>query len=191
MDIRKKVAKYSLISTIMQVITLMFILGVLIMSVVLVFYLGGFIGDSVGLTENIKPDDVTAGWAVLFGAAGSVIGVLAGVVLIFLIIMLIGPLIAGIVVVIYGIRTYKKRDSADFARRVKNDSIVKVVINAVIIILSLFTMPSSGSIKAFIAQLDDMAKVLFFDIPAIVTVVLSILVLRNIKYIEELPDNFL
>lgn len=191
MDIRKKVAKYSLISTIVQVITLMFILGVLIMSVVLVFYLGGFIGDSVGLTENIKPDDVTAGWAVLFGAAGSVIGVLAGVVLIFFIIMLIGPLIAGIVVVIYGIRTYKKRDSADFARRVKNDSIVKVVINAVIIILSLFTMPSSGSIKAFIAQLDDMAKVLFFDIPAIVTVVLSILVLRNIKYIEELPDNFL
>lgn len=191
MDIRKKVAKYSLISTIMQVITLMFILGVLIMSVVLVFYLGGFIGDSVGLTENIKPDDVTAGWTVLFGAAGSVIGVLAGVMLIFLIIMLIGPLIAGIVVVIYGIRTYKKRDSADFARRVKNDSIVKVVINAVIIILSLFTMPSSGSIKAFIAQLDYMAKVLFFDIPAIVTVVLSILVLRNIKYIEELPDIFL
>lgn len=192
MDIRKKVAKYSLISTIMQGITLLFIIGVMIMSVViLVFYLGGFIGDSVGLTENIKPDDVTAGWAVLFGAAGSLIGVLAGVMLICLIIMLIGPLIAGIVVLIYGIRTYNKRDSVDFARRVKNDSIVKLVINAVIIILSLFTMQESDSIKAFIAQLDDMAMVLVFDIPAIVTVVLSILVLRNIKYIEEPADDFL
>ena len=192
MDIRKKVAKYSLISTIMQGITLLFIIGVMIMSVViLVFYLGGFIGDSVGLTENIKPDDVTAGWAVLFGAAGSLIGVLAGVMLICLIIMLIGPLIAGIVVLIYGIRTYNKRDSVDFARRVKNDSILKLVINAVIIILSLFTMQESDSIKAFIAQLDDMAMVLVFDIPAIVTVVLSILVLRNIKYIEEPADDFL
>ena len=175
----------------MQGITLLFIVGVMIMSVVLVFYLGGFIGDSVGLTENINPDDVTAGWAVLFGAAGSVIGVLAGVLLIFLIIMLIGPLIAGIVVLIYGIRTYKKRDSAEFTRRVKNDSIVKLVINAVIIILSLFTMPQSESIKAFIAQLDNMAMVLVFDIPAIVSVVLSILVLRNIKYIEEPADDFL
>ena len=176
----------------MQGITLLFIIGVMIMSVViLVFYLGGFIGDSVGLTENIKPDDVTAGWAVLFGAAGSLIGVLAGVMLICLIIMLIGPLIAGIVVLIYGIRTYNKRDSVDFARRVKNDSILKLVINAVIIILSLFTMQESDSIKAFIAQLDDMAMVLVFDIPAIVTVVLSILVLRNIKYIEEPADDFL
>ncbi len=191
MDIREKITKYSLISTIMQGITLLFIVGVMIMSVVLVFYLGGFIGDSVGLTENINPDDVTAGWAVLFGAAGSVIGVLAGVLLIFLIIMLIGPLIAGIVVLIYGIRTYKKRDSAEFTRRVKNDSIVKLVINAVIIILSLFTMPQSESIKAFIAQLDNMAMVLVFDIPAIVSVVLSILVLRNIKYIEEPADDFL
>ena len=191
MDIREKITKYSLISTIMQGITLLFIVGVMIMSVVLVFYLGGFIGDSVGLTENINPDDVTAGWAVLFGAAGSVIGVLAGVFLIFLIIMLIGPLIAGIVVLIYGIRTYKKRDSAEFTRRVKNDSIVKLVINAVIIILSLFTMPQSESIKAFIAQLDNMAMVLVFDIPAIVSVVLSILVLRNIKYIEEPADDFL
>jgi len=190
MDIRKKVAKYSLISTIMQGITLLFIVGVLIMAVVVVFYLGGFIGDSVGLTQDVKPDDVTAGWAVLFGAAGSVIGVLAGIILVFLIIMLIGPLIAGIVVLIYGISTYKKRDSADFARRVKNDSIVKLVINAVIIILSLITMPSSGSMKAFIAQLDEMAKVLVFDIPAIVTVVISILVLRNIKYIDGPSDDF-
>lgn len=191
MDIRKKVARYSLLSTIMQGIMLLFIVCVLVMAIVLVFYLGGFIGDSAGLTQNVKPDDVTAGWAVLFGAAGSVIGVLAGVVLVFLIIMLIGPLIAEIVVLIYGIRTYKKRDSADFARRVKNDSIIKLLINAVIIIISLFTMPSSESIKAFVAQLDEMAKMLVFDIPAIVTVVLSILVLRDIKYIEEPSDDFL
>mgnify|MGYP003480718587 FL=1 len=52
-------------------------------------------------------------------------------------------------------------------------------------------MQESDSIKAFIAQLDDMAMVLVFDIPAIVTVVLSILVLRNIKYIEEPADDFL
>lgn len=191
MDIRKRVAKYSLISTIMQGITLLFIIGVLIMSVVLVFYLGGFIGDSAGLTQNVKPDDVTAGWAILFGAAGSVIGVLAGIILVFLIIMLIGPLIAGIVVLIYGIRTYKQRDSVDFERRVKNDSIVKLVINAVIIILSLFTMPTSGSIKAFVAQLDEMAKILVFDIPAIIAVVLSILVLRNIKYMDEPSDEIM
>lgn len=191
MDIRKKVAKYSLLSTIIQGMMLLFFVCVLIMAIVLVFYLGGFIGDSAGLTQNVKPDDVTAGWAVLFGAAGSVIGVLAGVVLVFLIIMLIGPLFAEIVVFIYGIRTYKKRDSADFVRRVKNDSIIKIVINAVIIIMSLFTMPSSESIKAFVAQLDEMAKVLVFDIPAIVTVVLSILVLRDIKYIEEPSDDFL
>lgn len=191
MDIRKKVAKYSLLSTILQGIMLLFLVCVLIMAVVLVFYLGGFIGDSAGLTQNVKPDDVTAGWAVLFGAAGSVIGVLAGIILVFLIIMLIGPLIAEIVVLIYGIHTYKKRDSSDFARRVKNDSIIKLVINAVIIIMSLFTMPSSDSIKAFVAQLDEMAKVLVFDIPAIVTVVLSILVLRDIKYMEEPSDDFL
>ena len=175
----------------MQGITLLFIIGVLIMSVVLVFYLGGFIGDSAGLTQNVKPDDVTAGWAILFGAAGSVIGVLAGIILVFLIIMLIGPLIAGIVVLIYGIRTYKQRDSVDFERRVKNDSIVKLVINAVIIILSLFTMPTSGSIKAFVAQLDEMAKILVFDIPAIIAVVLSILVLRNIKHMDEPSDEIM
>ncbi len=189
MDIRKKVARYSLLSTIMQGITLLFIVSVLIMAVVLIFYLGGFIGNSAGLTQNVNPDDVTAGWQVLFGAAGSVIGVLAGIILFFAIIMLIGPLIAGIVILIYGIRTYKKRDTVDFPRMVKNDSIIKLVINAVIIILSLFTMPSSESVKAFVTQLDEMVLVLVYDIPAIVTVILSIMALRNIKCIEELPDD--
>lgn len=189
MDNRKKVAQYSLISTIMQGIMLVFIVSVLVMAIVLIFYLGGFIGDSAGLTQNVNPDDVTAGWAVLFGAAGSVIGVLAGIILIVLSVILIGPLIAGIVVLSYGIHTYKRRESIDFARRVKNDSIIKLVINAVIIILSLFTMPSSGSVKSFIAQLDEMAMILVFDIPAIVTVILSIMALRKVKDIEVLPQE--
>lgn len=189
MDNRKKVAQYSLISTIMQGIMLVFIVSVLVMAIVLIFYLGGFIGDSAGLTQNVNPDDVTAGWVVLFGAAGSVIGVLAGIILIVLSVILIGPLIAGIVVLIYGIHTYKRRESIDFARRVKNDSIIKLVINAVIIILSLFTMPSSGSVKSFIAQLDEMAMILVFDIPAIVTVILSIMALRKVKDIEVLPQE--
>ncbi len=189
MDNRKKVAQYSLISTIMQGIMLVFIVSVLVMAIVLIFYLGGFIGDSAGLMQNVNPDDVTAGWAVLFGAAGSVIGVLAGIILIVLSVILIGPLIAAIVVLIYGIHTYKRRESIDFARRVKNDSIIKLVINAVIIILSLFTMPSSGSVKSFIAQLDEMAMILVFDIPAIVTVILSIMALRKVKDIEVHPQE--
>lgn len=189
MDIRKKVARYSLLSTIMQGIMLLFIISVLVIAVVLIFYLGGFIGASAGLTQNVNPDDVTAGWAVLFGAAGSMIGVLTGIILFFVSIMLIGPLIAGIVVLIYGIRTYKKRDTVDFTWMVKNDSIVKLVISAAMIILSIFMMPSPESVKAFVAQLDELALILVFDIPAIVMVILSIMALRDIKYIEELPDD--
>lgn len=188
MDIRKKVAQYSLISTIMQGITLFVIVGLLIMMGILFFYLSGFITDSAGLAQNVNPDDVTAGWAVLFGAAGGLVGVLAGIILVFACIILIGPLIAEIVVFIYGIRTYKKRDSADFTRMVKNDSIIKLVVSAVVIIVSIFCMPSSGSVKSFVAQLDELIRIVVFDIPAIISVILSITVLRNIKNIEELAN---
>lgn len=190
MDKRNKVARFSLVSTIMQGISLFFIVGLLILLVALTFSLGGFIGESAGLMENVNPDDVTAGWQVLFGAAGSFFGVMAGIFLIGVSILLVGPMIAEIVAIIYGIRTYKKRGTADFKRMVKNDSIVKLVIHAVIVIVGLFSMPEFGSVKSFLAQLGEMLLVLVFCAPSITTVIMSIMALCNIKYIEELPDGY-
>jgi len=162
MDKRNKVARFSLVSTIMQGISLFFIVGLLILLVALTFSLGGFIGESAGLMENVNPEDVTAGWQVLFGAAGSFFGVIAGIVLVFAALLLVGPMLAEIVAMIYGIRTYKKRDTVDFKRMVKNDSIVKLVIHAVIVIVGLYSIPTSGSIKSFIAQLGELLLVLVF-----------------------------
>ena len=190
MDKRNKVARFSLVSTIMQGISLFFIVGLLILLVALTFSLGGFIGESAGLMENVNPEDVTAGWQVLFGAAGSFFGVMVGIILIFAAILLVGPMLAEIVAMIYGIRTYKKRDTVDFKRMVKNDSIVKLVIHAVIVIVGLYSIPTSGSIKSFIAQLGELLLVLVFCAPSITTVIMSIMVLCNIKYIEELPDGY-
>ena len=190
MDKRNKVARFSLVSTIMQGISLFFIVGLLILLVALTFSLGGFIGESAGLMENVNPEDVTAGWQVLFGAAGSFFGVMVGIILIFVAILLVGPILAEIVAMIYGIRTYKKRDTVDFKRMVKNDSIVKLVIHAVIVIVGLYSIPTSGSIKSFIAQLGELLWVLVFCAPSITTVIMSIMALCNIKYIEELPDGY-
>lgn len=190
MDKRNKVARFSLVSTIMQGISLFFIVGLLILLVALTFSLGGFIGESAGLMENVNPEDVTAGWQVLFGAAGSFFGVMVGIILIFAAILLVGPMLAEIVAMIYGIRTYKKRDTVDFKRMVKNDSIVKLVIHAVIVIVGLYSIPTSGSIKSFIAQLGELLLVLVFCAPSITTVIMSIMALCNIKYIEELPDGY-
>jgi len=190
MDKRNKVARFSLVSTIMQGISLFFIVGLLILLVALTFSLGGFIGESAGLMENVNPEDVTAGWQVLFGAAGSFFGVIAGIVLVFAALLLVGPMLAEIVAMIYGIRTYKKRDTVDFKRMVKNDSIVKLVIHAVIVIVGLYSIPTSGSIKSFIAQLGELLLVLVFCAPSITTVIMSIMALCNIKYIEELPDGY-
>lgn len=190
MDKRNKVARFSLVSTIMQGISLFFIVGLLILLVALTFSLGGFIGESAGLMENVNPEDVTAGWQVLFGAAGSFFGVMVGIILIFAAILLVGPILAEIVAMIYGIRTYKKRDTVDFKRMVKNDSIVKLVIHAVIVIVGLYSIPTSGSIKSFIAQLGELLLVLVFCAPSITTVIMSIMALCNIKYIEELPDGY-
>ena len=190
MDKRNKVARFSLVSTIMQGISLFFIVGLLILLVALTFSLGGFIGESAGLMENVNPEDVTAGWQVLFGAAGSFFGVMVGIILIFVAILLVGPMLAEIVAMIYGIRTYKKRDTVDFKRMVKNDSIVKLVIHAVIVIVGLYSIPTSGSIKSFIAQLGELLLVLVFCAPSITTVIMSIMALCNIKYIEELPDGY-
>lgn len=187
---REKVVRYSLISTIMQGISLLFFTGLLIILVVLTFSLSGFIGDSAGLMENINPDDVTAGWQVLFGAAGSFFGVMAGIILVFAAFLLVGPMIAEIVAIIYGIRTYKKRNTPDFKRMVKNDSIVKLVIHAVIVIVGLYSLPISGSVKSFLAQLGEMVLILAFCAPSITTMVMSIMALCNIKYIEELPDGY-
>ncbi len=190
MDKRNKVARFSLISTIMQGISLFFIAGLLILLVVLTLSLTGYIAESAGLMENVNPDDVTAGWQVLFGAAGSFFGVIAGIVLVFAALLLVGPMIAEIGAMIYGIRTYKKRNTPDFKRMVKNDSIVKLVIHAVIVIVGLYSMPISGSVKSFVAQLGEMVLILVFCAPSITTVVLSIMALCNIKYIEELPDDY-
>lgn len=189
MDVRKKVARYSLLSTVMQGITLLLVVGLLITMVVLMCYLTGFIGDSFESTKNLNPDDVTAGWQVLFGSVGGLFGAFVGIVLIVAIILLIGPIIAGIIVLIYGIRTYKKRDTSDFKRMVKNDSIIKLVINAVFVIMCLFTMPSSESMKAFVSQLDEMLITVLCALPSIVCVIISILTLKNVNYIEELPEE--
>ncbi len=190
MDIRKKVARYSLLSTIMQGVMLLFAVGLLIVLVVLMGYLTGFIGDSIGLTENVNPDDVTAGWQVLFGSVGGLFGVFAGIVLIAAIILLIGPIIADTVVLIYGIRTYRKRYTAEFKRMVKNDSIIKLVINAVGVLLLILSGLSTGSSEQTIAELlEELASVLVFILPSIACVVVSIMTLQKINDIEELPEE--
>ncbi len=189
MDIRKKVARYSLLSTIMQGITILLVVGLLIMVVVLMGYLTGFIGDSIESTRNLNPDDVTAGWQVLFGSVGGLFGVFAGMLLFAAMILLIGPIIVGIVVLIYGIRTYKRRNTSEFKRMVKNDSIIKLVINAVVVIMSLLTMPLSESAKTIVSQADEIVRTLLYALPSIVSMIVSILALVNVKYIEELPEE--
>ncbi len=190
MDKKNKVARFCLISNIMQGIVLLFIAVLLILLVVLTFSLGGFIGESAGVMENVNPDDVTAGWQVLFGAAGSFFGVIAAIMLIGAAIVLVGPMIATIVAMIYGIRTYRKRDTADFKRMVKNDSIVKLVIHAVIVVVGLYSLPTIGSVKSFMAQLGEMVLILIFCAPSIISVIMSIMALCNIKHLEELSDEY-
>lgn len=185
---REKVAGLSLTSTIMQGINLFFSAGIMIIFVILLFVLAGVIGESAGLMENVNPDDVTAGWQVLFGAGGAFFGVVVGIILIMALLMFIGPVIAQIFAFIYGIRTYKKRDTSDFVRMVKNDSIFKLVISAVAITGSLFTLPVSGNEVSFLGQLGGLVLVLALSIPSIVTVIVSIMALCNIRYMEnDLP----
>ena len=188
MDKRNKVARFCLVSNIMQGISLFFIVGLLVLSLVLAFSLSGYIAESAGMMENVNPDDVTAGWQVLFGAAGSFFGIVAWILLIGVAILFIGPMIAESVALIYGIRTYKKRDTVDFKRMVKNDSIIKLVIHAVIVIVGLYSIPTFGSVKSFVAQLGEMVLVLVLCAPSITSVIMSIMALCNIKHIEELPD---
>ena len=185
MEIKEKVVRYSLISTIMHGITLAFVAGLMIMLIVLTFILSGWIGESAGMMENVNPDDVTTGWQVLFGAGGSFLGAFAWILIVAAIVLLIGPLIAETAALIYGIRTYKKRNTVNFVRMVKNDSIFKLVISAVMLVMSFFAFPSSDNVKAFVGQLDELAKVMVFALPSIISVVLSIMSLRNIKYIED------
>ncbi len=186
--IRDKVSKYSLISTVMHGITLVFIAGVLIMLIVLTFLLSGWIGESAGLMENVNPDDVTAGWQVLFGAGGSLFGAFAWILIVAMIILLIGPLIAETVAFIYGIHTYRKRDTADFTRMVRNDSIIKLIFSTGMLIMCFLAFPSSKNVEAFVGQLDDYVKIFIFSIPSLVSIIVSILALRNTKYIEgDLP----
>ena len=185
MENREKVAGLSLTSTIMQGINLFFSLGMMILFVILLFVLLGVIGESAGLMENVNPDDVTAGWQVLFGAGGAFFGVIILVIVVLALIMFAGPIVAGIFAFIYGIRTYKKRYTSDFVRMVKNDSIFKLVINAVAVTGSLFTIPASGSEISFLGQLGVLILMLVISIPSIVTVIVSIMALCNIKYIDD------
>ena len=191
MTIREKVAKYCLISNIMQGIVLVFVVGMMIMLTVLMFVLFGLVGESTGMLKDVNPDDVTAGWQVLFGAAGGFFGAFAAILIVGLIIFMVGPFIAQIVALIHGMRTYKKRDTAEFRRMVKNDSIIKLVINAGMILFGLISLPSSDNVKSFLGQLDDFIKIIVFCIPSIVCVVMSIMVLRNAKDIEELSDTYM
>lgn len=191
MTIREKVARYCLISNILQGITLVLVIGFVITLVVWTFLLTGLIGESAGLMENVNPDDVTAGWQVLFGAAGSFLGLFAQIMLVCMIIFMVGPIIAQIVALVYGIRTYKMRDLAEFKSRAKNDSIIKLVMNAVMVVVLCFIfLPSSENAKAFVGQLDDYAKVLIFALPSMVCVVVSIRMLRTVNDLEELPKQY-
>ena len=190
MEIRKKVVRFTLISTILQGISLLLILGFIITLIVLIVGLTGVMKESTGLMENVNPDDVTAGWQVLFGAAGGVFGLIAGIVLLFAILFLIGPLIAETAVLIYGIRTYRKRDTVEFKRMAKNDSIIKLATNAVAVVLLVLSVFSSEENAQTIAGLfEELAKVVLFTLPSIACVVVSILALKNVNDIEELPEE--
>lgn len=190
MSIRDKAVRLSLISTVIQGIALFFTIGFSIVLVVLTCLLAGMIGKSAGLMENVNPDDVTAGWQVLFGAAGSFFGAVVWMVLLILLISLIGPVIAETLVCIYGIRTYKKRNTPDFKRMVKNDSIIKLVINAVTVIVFIFAAFSMESSEQTIASLmESLVVALLITLPSIACTVVSIVTLQKVNDIEELPEE--
>ena len=71
----------------------------------------------------------------------------------------------------------------------KNDSIIKLVLNAVMVVMFLLSILSSAGTKAFTELSAEYVKVLIFTLPPIVSVVLSILTLKNVNYIEELPEE--
>ena len=184
MENKNKVVRLSLISTIIQGILLAITVALMIALIVFMFFLIGVIRESSGDMGNINPDDVTAGWQVIFGLAGSVFGVLELIVCISFLILFITPIIIQAVVFGYGVRTYKKRGTDDFMRMIKNDSICKLVINAIFILLLTLTPISNGEAQTLAELFISIGKGILMTSPSVACVIISILALKNIRHIE-------
>lgn len=185
MDKRNKVARLSLISTIIQGISLVITVALMIALIVFIIFLIGVIRKSGGMLEYLNPDDVTAGWKVLLGIGGSVFGVLELIVAIGFFLMFIGPIVVEAIIFRNGICTYKKRDTDEFKKMVKNDSISKLVVNGIYVMLWTFTPISEGDAQTLAELFQLVGEGLLFSAPSVACVIISILALNNMKDIEE------
>ena len=184
MEKRNKVARLSLISTIIQGISLTITVLLMIALIVFMIFLIGVIEKSGGMLEYLNPDDVTAGWKVLFGIGGSAFGVLGLIVAIGFFLMFIGPIVIETIIFRNGIRTYKNRDTDEFMKMAKNDSVSKLVLNGVFVVLLTISPISEGEVQTLSELFTIIGKGLLFSSPSLACVIISILALKNVKYVE-------
>lgn len=188
MDIKKKMVGLSLASTVMQGVWLLFLIVGMILLITVGIVVTDVLKDHSDALEHFDPDSVTAGWEFLFHMAGGVFGVLTWIFILFIVIFMIWPIIVQVFLLVYGIRTYKKREEADFKRMIRIDSIAKLVVNAMTVIITLyFWYPTDERMKEILSGLASLGIALLICILPLISLILSIMVLRNVKYIEEEP----
>lgn len=190
MENKNKVARLSLISTIIQGILLFITVALMIALIVFMIFLVGVIKKSGGMLEYLNPDDVTAGLKVLIGIGGSVFGVLELIVAIGFLLMFIGPIVVEAIIFRNGICTYKKRDTDEFVMMAKNDSISKLVLNAAFVLLLTISPISEGEVQTLAELFKVVGRGILFTSPSVACVIISILALNKIKYIEDSSSYF-
>ena len=190
MENKNKVARLSLISTIIQGILLFITVALMIALIVFMIFLVGVIKKSGGMLEYLNPDDVTAGLKVLIGIGGSVFGVLELIVAIGFLLMFIGPIVVEAIIFRNGICTYKKRDTDEFVKMAKNDSISKLVLNAAFVLLLTISPISEGEVQTLAELFKVVGRGILFTSPSVACVIISILALNKIKYIEDSSSYF-
>lgn len=194
MNIKNRIAAFSMITTVIQGLAAVVLFAFVVIAIIGMVILSGVITESSGMLDNIDPESVVAGWQVLFGIGGVFLGIFGFVVIAALLFFFGIPLVANIFFVVYGIRTYKNRNSSRFKKMAKNDSMYKLIFNGVAVAYCIGT-----GINIFIEEWsgttgvlgDTLAAVVFLlsSIPFIVAAVLNISNLVSVKQLEDEPEH--
>jgi len=192
MNTKTRITAFSVITTIFQGIIAVFSFLFVVLSVIGFVVLSGMLTESMGLMENVDSESVVAGWQVLFGIGGVFFGIVGLIIVVALLLQFGIPLVANIFFVVYGIRTYKNRNTGKYKKMVKNDSMYKLIFNGVgtayllgssmTLMLENYDCSSSG---------DEVVAIILsiLSIPFIISAALNISNLVSVKKLEDEPEQ--
>jgi len=192
MNTKTRITAFCVITTIFQGIIAVFSFLFVVLSVIGFVVLSGMLTESMGLMENVDSESVVAGWQVLFGIGGVFFGIVGLIIVVALLLQFGIPLVANIFFVVYGIRTYKNRNTGKYKKMVKNDSMYKLIFNGVgtayllgssmTLMLENYDCSSSG---------DEVVAIILsiLSIPFIISAALNISNLVSVKKLEDEPEQ--